>query len=83
MTHISSYEDNCDRMCHIILSGSWHYSVFNVLVPNKYASYDTKENLREELYQFSKHQMNILLGDLNVKLGKEDAFNDNCKQENP
>jgi len=45
-------------------------------VPNEHKSEDTKENFYEELYQFRKHHINIVLGKLDVKLGKEDIFND-------
>jgi hypothetical protein len=38
---------------------------------------DTKEDFYEELYKFPEHHMNIVLGNFNVKLGKEDILSDN------
>lgn len=54
----------------------------DVQVPNEHRSEDTKENFYIELYQFPKHCINIVLGKYNVKLGKEDIFNDKRKWEN-
>jgi hypothetical protein len=51
----------------------------DVQVPNEHRSEDTKENFYIELYQFPKHCINIVLGKYNVKLGKEDIFNDKRK----
>lgn len=60
-----------------MLSVCWYYTVLNMQVPNEHKSEDTKENFCEELYQFCRHHTNIVLGKLNIKLEKEDIFNDN------
>jgi exonuclease III len=68
-----------DRMSYIILIGHWfHVIVLNVHAPTENKTYDVKDSFYEELERifdkFPKYNMKILLGDLNVKVGREDIF---------
>jgi hypothetical protein len=59
-----------DRCCNII--------VLNVHAPTEYKNDDVKDSFYEELERvfdnFSKYHMKILLGDLNVKVVREEIF---------
>jgi endonuclease/exonuclease/phosphatase family metal-dependent hydrolase len=68
-----------NRMSYMILRGRW----CNIIVLNVHASTedqidDIKDRFYEELEQvfdkFPKYHMNILIGDFNAKLGREDIF---------
>jgi hypothetical protein len=52
--------------------------VLNVHAQTEEKSDDSKDSFHEELEQvfdhFPKYYMNILLGDFNAKLGREDTF---------
>jgi hydroxypyruvate isomerase len=66
-------------MSYIILRGRWfHIIVLNVLAPTEDKTDDVKDSFYEELEhifnKFPKYHMNILLGDLNAKVGREDIF---------
>jgi exonuclease III len=68
-----------DRMSYIILRGRWcHIIVLNVHAPTENKTDDVKDSFYEELQRvfdkFTKYHMNILFGDLNVKVGREDIF---------
>jgi exonuclease III len=66
-----------DRLSYIILRGCWcHIIVLNVHAPTEDKIDDVKDSFYEELVhvfdKFPKCHMNILLGDLNAKIGRED-----------
>jgi hypothetical protein len=68
-----------DRMSYIILRGHWfHIIVLNVHAPTEDKIDDVKDGFYEEMEgifdQFPKYHMKILLGDFNVKVGREDMF---------
>jgi hypothetical protein len=68
-----------NRLSYIILTGRWcNIIVLNVHVPCQYKRDDVKNSFYEELWhvldQFPRYDMNILLGDFNVKIGREDIF---------
>jgi hypothetical protein len=63
-------------MSYIILIGHWfHIIVLNVHAPTEDKTDDVKDSFNEELERifdkFPKYHMNILFGDLNAKLGRE------------
>jgi exonuclease III len=66
-------------MSYVILRGGWcDIMVLNVRVPTENKLDDIKVRFYEELEhvfdKFSKYHMNILLGDFNAKVGREDIF---------
>jgi endonuclease/exonuclease/phosphatase family metal-dependent hydrolase len=66
-------------MSYIILRGRWcHIIVLNVQAPTEDKTDDVKDSFYEELERvvdkFPKYHMNILLGDFNAKVGREDIF---------
>jgi exonuclease III len=66
-----------DRMSYIILRGRWcHIIVLNVHAPTEHKADDMKDSFYEELERvfdkFPKYHTKILLGDFNVKVGRED-----------
>ena len=69
-----------DRMSYIVLRGRWcNIICLNVHAPSEEKSDDSKNSFYEELkqvffYHFPKYHMEILLGDFNAKLGREDIY---------
>jgi exonuclease III len=68
-----------DRMSYIVLRGRWcNIIVVNVHAPCEDMSKDIKDSFYEELGcvfdQFPRYDMNILLGDFNAKVGRENIF---------
>jgi exonuclease III len=66
-------------MSYIILRVCWcHIIVLNVHAPTEDKTDDVKDSFYEELervfHKFPKYHMNILLGDFNAKVGREDIF---------
>jgi exonuclease III len=66
-------------MSYIILRGRWcHIIVLNVHAPTEDKTDDVKDSFYEELERvsdkFPKLNMQILLGDFNAKVGREDSF---------
>jgi hypothetical protein len=66
-------------MSYIILRSCCHdLIVLSVHDPSENRTDDMKDSFYEELeyvfYKFPKYHMNILLGDLNSKIGREDIF---------
>jgi exonuclease III len=64
---------------YIILRGRWCYIlILNVHAPTEDETDDVKDSFYEEVERvfdkFSKCHMKILLGDFNVKVGREDIF---------
>ena len=62
-----------------MLRGRWcNIIVLNAHAPTEEKSDDSKDSFYEELEQvfdhFPKYHMNIMLGDFNAKLGREDIF---------
>jgi exonuclease III len=71
-----------DRMSYITLRVLWcDIIVLNVHAPTEEKDDDIKDSFNEELEQvfdqFSMYHMNILLGDFNAKVGREDIFKPN------
>jgi len=68
-----------ERMSYIKLGGRWcKITVLNVHATSQEKSDDTKDSFYEELEQvfvpFPKYHMEILLGEFNVKVGRENIF---------
>jgi hypothetical protein len=68
-----------DRISYIILRGRWcHIIVLNVHAPTENKTDDVNDSFYEELERlfdkFHKYHKNILLGDFNAKVGREDSF---------
>jgi hypothetical protein len=73
-----------DRMSYIYIyiyntNSHWcHISVLNVPAPTEDKIHDMKDGFYEELERvfdkFPKYHMNIMLGDFNAKVGREDIF---------
>jgi hypothetical protein len=68
-----------DRMLYIILRGRWcNIIVVNVHAPCEDTSDDIKDSFYEELVrvfdQFPRYDINILLGDFNAKVVRENVF---------
>jgi hypothetical protein len=62
-----------------MLRGRWfHIIVLNVHAPTEDEIDDVKDSFSEELepifVKFPKYHMKILLGDFNIKVGREDIF---------
>jgi len=69
-----------NRMSYIDLRGRWfNIIILNVRAPSEEKSDDLKDSFYEEVElifdNFPKYHMNILLGDFNVKVGRENIFN--------
>jgi exonuclease III len=76
---VKRVESVSDRMSYIILRGCWcHVIVLNVHAPIEDKTDDMNDSFYEELERvfdkFPKYHMKILLGDFNVKVGREDIF---------
>jgi exonuclease III len=68
-----------DRTSYIILGGRWyHIIILNIHASTEDKTDDVKDSFYEELERvfkkFPKYHMKILLGDFNVKVGREDIF---------
>jgi len=75
-----------DWLSHIVLRGPWgNIIVVNVHAPSKENSEDSRDSFYKELEQvfdhFPKYHMKILLGDFNVKVGREIIFKPTIGQE--
>jgi len=65
-----------DSLSYIVLRGCWrNIIVVNVHAPGEEKSDESKDSVYEELEQvfdhFLKYHMKMLLGDINVKVGRE------------
>jgi hypothetical protein len=68
-----------DMMTHITQRGSWYdIIILNVHAPTEDKTDDMKDSFYEELecafIQFPNNHMEILLGDFNAKVGREDIL---------
>jgi hypothetical protein len=68
-----------DRLPYIILRGRWcNVIVLNVHAPCEDKGDDVKDSFYKELghvfHQFPRYDMNILVGDFNAKVGRENIF---------
>jgi hypothetical protein len=65
-------------MSCIILRGQWCHIVLNIDVPTEDHIYYVKDSFYKELEcvfdKFPKYRIQILLGDFNAKVGREDIF---------
>jgi hypothetical protein len=73
-----------DMISYMVLRGRWcNIIVLNTHAPTKEKSDDSKDSFYEELeqvfYHFPKYQ--ILLGDFNAKLRREDRFKPTIRKE--
>jgi len=64
---------------YIVLRGRWCNIVLNVQAPSEEKSDESKDSFYEELeqvffYLFPKCHMEVLLGDFNAKVGRENIF---------
>ena len=65
-----------DRVSYVVMRGRWcNIIVLNVHAPSEEKSDESKEELEHVFYHFPKYHMKILLGDFNVKVGRENIFN--------
>ena len=75
---VKTVEFVSDRMSYIVLRGRWCNIVLNVHAPSEEKSDSSKDSFYEELEQafehFPNHDMKILLGDFNAKVGRENIF---------
>jgi hypothetical protein len=74
-------------MSYIILRGCWcNIIVLNVHAPCEDKGDDVKDSIYDELGrvfdQFPRYDMKILLGDFNVKVGRENIFKPTIGNEN-
>jgi 23S rRNA C2498 (ribose-2'-O)-methylase RlmM len=79
MSAVERAEFVSDRMSYVILKGHWcHIIVLNVHVPIQDKTDEVKDSFYEELERvldiFPKYHTNILLGDSNAKVSREDIF---------
>jgi hypothetical protein len=56
-------------MSYITLKGLWCDIVLNV-----HAETQDKDNVIKDIFYFPRYHMNILLGDLNAKVGREGGY---------
>jgi len=68
-----------DRVSYTVLRGRWfNIIVLNVHAPSKEKTDDSKDSFYEELEQvfdhIPKYHMEILLGDFNAKVGRQNIF---------
>ena len=75
-----------DRLSYIVLRGRWsNIIVVNVHAPSGKKSDEAKDSFYEELEQvfeqFLNYRMKMLLGDFNVKVGRENIFKPTIGQE--
>jgi hypothetical protein len=73
-------------MSHIILRGCWcHIIVLNVHAPTEDKTDDVNDSFYEELERvfdkFPKSSLEVLLGDFNAKIGREDIFEPTIRNE--
>jgi exonuclease III len=76
---VKTFQFASDRISYIILRGRWcHIIVLNVYAPTEDKTDDVKDSFYEELdrmfHKFQKYHMNILFGDFNAKVGREDIY---------
>jgi hypothetical protein len=76
---VKRVEFDGDRMSYIILRGRWcHISVLNVHALKENRIYDVYDSFYGELEcefdKFLKYYINILLGNFNAKVGREDIL---------
>jgi len=69
-----------------VLKGRWHNIILvNVHAPSEEKSQESKDSFYGELeqvfYHFPKYHMEILLGDFNAKVGRENIFRPTIGQE--
>jgi len=65
-----------ERVSYTVMRGHrCNIIVVNVHAPSEEKSDESKEELEHVFYHFPKYHMKILLGDFNVKVGRENIFN--------
>jgi len=83
---VKNVEFVSNRLSYIVPRGHWHnIIVVNVHAPSKEKSDESKDSFYVELEQvfdhFPKYHMKMLLGDFNVKVGRENIFKPTIGQE--
>jgi hypothetical protein len=80
ISKVLGFEPISDRICKLRVKGKFHnITLINVYAPTEDKEEAVKEQCYEELqrtrYRVSKHDVIIILGDVNAKIGKEKTFN--------
>ena len=76
---VLGFEPISDRICKLRVKGKFHnITLINIYAPTEDKEENIKEQFYEELqrtqYEFPKHDLTVILGDMNAKLGKEKTF---------
>jgi len=79
MNKILGFEPISDRICKLRVKGKFHnITLINIYAPTEDKEEEIKEQFYEELQQIQdkvpKHDVTIILGDMNAKLGRENVF---------
>ena len=75
MNKILGFEPISDHICKLRVKGKF----YNITLINIYAPAEAKEDIKEQFYEelqrtqdrVPKHDVTIVLGDMNAKVGKE------------
>ena len=79
--NILSFEPYNDRLCKLWSKGKFNnLSIISTYAPTEEKTYEKKEKFYEDLQtvhnKIPKHDIVIIMGDLNAKIGKEDVYQD-------
>jgi exonuclease III len=79
MNKILGFEPISNHIYKLRVKGKFHnITLINIYAPTRDKEEDAKEQFYEELQKVQdrvpKHDLTIILGDMNAKLGKEKAF---------
>jgi exonuclease III len=80
ISEVLGFEPISERICKLRIKGKFHsITLINVYAPTEDKEEDVKEQFYEELQRthnrLPKHDVIIILGDMNAKIGKEKTFN--------
>jgi exonuclease III len=79
LKNIMGFEPINERICKLRLKGKYYnITIINIHTPTEEKDEDTKERFYAELQQIQekvpKHDLLIILGDYNAKIGRERAY---------